>query len=268
MQRAGRRLGQYRRVDGRPSLASRRTRRGLAAALAIAVNVALLSLLAAPGRYRLTVPPEGGARPVDVSVVPLLLPRSRTPASPPSQATAAPAAAATSASASPLAAISPPAQSAPPAAEGQSVAPDAQAVGAALRRSLLGCANPGAVWMSGADRDACRQRLAAGAVNVPHLQGMAPEKLAYYDALAKAQQDWLSGRDPGSLPYIYCGIKFGQGRASDTVAPPHALKFGPCFLEPPRGSLSATLDVPPPDHLSPDAVGPIAGQNPILHQGQ
>lgn len=147
-----------------------------------------------------------------------------------------------------------------------------QAVAAALRGSPVGCANQGAAWMSEAERDACRQRFAAGAANAPHLQGMAPEKLAYYTALAKAQQDWLSGRDPGHLPFLYCGVKFGGGHVFKETAPPHALAFGPCFLEPPKGALSVTVDVPPPDHLSPGAVGPIsgpiAGQDPFRHQGQ
>ena len=122
--------------------------------------------------------------------------------------------------------------------------------------------------MTDADRAACRQYLAASAANVPHLQGMAPAKLAYYDALAKAQQDWLSGREPGNLPFLYCGLRFGQGRARSVIGPPHALKLGPCFLEPPRGSLIATVDVPSPDDPPPDPLGLVAGQNPIRHQGQ
>jgi hypothetical protein len=254
-------------VDGRPSLSGARSRRALSAALALAVNVVLLCLLAAPGRYRLSLPAESGPRPADVSVVPWLVPRSPTRFSAPAQSARPPSAAAIARA--PIAAVtSPPAQRAAPLGEGPPPAPGAQALAAALRRSPFGCANQGAAWMSQAERDACRQRLAAGAANVPHLQGMAPQKLAYYEALASAQQDWLSGRDSGHPPFLYCGLKFGPGQARYIVGPPHALKLGPCFLEPPRGSLSATVDVPSPDDPSPDPLDLIAGQNPIRHQGQ
>jgi len=224
----------------------------------------LLSLLATPGGY-LRLPTDSGVRPVDVAVVAMPVPRSAARPGH-AQRTALGAASPTT----PSSAVAPTAaQGASPAVEGPAAAPGgASEIADALRSSLFGCANQGAAWMSDAARDACRQRLAAGAASVPHLQGMAPEKLAYYAALAKAQQDWLDWRDPGHLPYIFCGAKFGQGHVREVVAPPHALKFGPCFLEPPQGMLSVTVDVPPPDHLSPDAVGPIAGQDPIRHQGQ
>ena len=244
-----------------------RNRRGLSAALAVAVNVALLALLAAPGRYRLSLPPEGGMRPVDVSVVPLPVPSSPMRPSAPVRHAQKPAAAAMSRS--PIAAATPaPALTAPPLGEGPAVVTGAQALTAALRRGPLGCANQGAAWMSDADRDTCRQRLATGAANVPHLEGMAPQKLAYYAALAQAQRDWLSGRDPGHPPFLYCGFKFGQGSVRTIIAPPHALKFGPCFLEPPRGSLSATVDVPSPDDPSPDSLDLFGGQGPVRHQGR
>jgi len=253
-------------VDGRPPLTGARNRRALSAALALAVNVMLLSLLASPGRDRLALPAEGG-RPVDVSVVPMPAPQpSVPPKATPRRSRTLPTTASVRAplavGAPQLAATAPKLGSGPPAATG------AQALSAALRGGPIGCANQAAAWMSDAERDACRQRLAAGAANVPYLHGMAPEKLAYYNALAKAQQDWLDWRDVGHLPYVYCGLKFGGGRTYKVAAPPHALTFGPCFLEPPKGSLSVTVDVPPPDHLSPDAVGPIAGQDPIRHQGQ
>jgi hypothetical protein len=241
-------------------------------ALAIALNVALLSLLAAPGRYRLSLPTEGGPRAVDVSVVSLPVPRPPARSSAPAQSiqtlTAKTSAAAANSRAPIAMATSPPAQSAPPPGEAAPGSSGAQALAAALRHSLLGCANPLAAWMSQADRDACRQRLAAGAADLPHLQGMAPEKLAYYDAVAKAQDDFRNWRDVGHLPYVFCAVKFGQGHVRAALAPPHALKLGPCYLEPPKGPLSITVDIPPPDQLSPDAVSPVAGEDPIRHQGQ
>jgi hypothetical protein len=90
--------------------------------------------------------------------------------------------------------------------------------------------------MTAADRDACRDRLAAGTAEAPYLSGTAPEKLAYYAAVAQAYADWKSGRDPGHPPGVGCGNP-----------PPHALKLGPCFIEPPKGSLDPEVDIAPPD---------------------
>ena len=253
-------------MDGRPPLTGARNRRALSAALALAVNVMLLSLLASPGRDRLALPAEGG-RPVDVSVVPMPAPQPPVPPkATPRRSRTLPTTASVRA---PLAVGAPqPAATAPKLGSGPLAATGAQALSAALRGGPIGCANQAAAWMSDAERDACRQRLAAGAANVPYLQGMAPEKLAYYNALAKAQQDWLSGRDPGGQPFIYCGFKLGQGRARFIIPPPHAMRLGPCFLEPPRGSLSQTVDVPSPDDPSPDPLDFVTGQHPIRHQGQ
>jgi hypothetical protein len=97
--------------------------------------------------------------------------------------------------------------------------------------------------MSPRERDACRDRLAAGATSAPHLEGMAPDKLAYYAAVAKAHEDWLSGRDPGHLPGVGCAIFFGAG--APPKPPPHALVLGPCMIEPPRGSFDVDVDVQP-----------------------
>jgi len=121
--------------------------------------------------------------------------------------------------------------------------------------------------MSAADRDACRNRLAAGAANAPYRNGIAAEKVAYYDALVRAQEDWSSGRNPGHPPFVFCGLKFGQGHSRYVIAPPQALKLGPCFIEPPQGALSITVDVPQPGDPQPDVVSP-AGADPIRHAGQ
>jgi hypothetical protein len=42
---------------------------------------------------------------------------------------------------------------------------------------------------------------------------------------------------PG-LPFVGCG----RGKP-----PPHGLKIGPCFIDPPKGSLDLDVDIPPPD---------------------
>ncbi|MEJ0066611.1 MAG: hypothetical protein WDM85_15345 [Caulobacteraceae bacterium] len=93
--------------------------------------------------------------------------------------------------------------------------------------------------MSQAAKDACRERLAAGAASVPHLEGMPPEKLAYYAAVVKAEDDWRTGRNAGHLPFLACA-------PSAKRPPPHALKIGPCFIDPPVGSLDQDADVPLP----------------------
>jgi hypothetical protein len=245
----------------------RRVRQTWPAALAIATaaNLALLSLLAFPGRYALPLAADVGPAPVDVSVFPPLVLTSPVAPRAPVQAGAAP----TRPTASPPTAspsLAPPAEAATPSAGAPPGASANSDLAAALRRGPVGCANQGA-WMSDADREACRHRLAAGAASAAHLWGMAPEKLAYYDALAKAEDDWRTGRNPGHLPFLFCGAKLGQGQVRDFEAPPHALKLGPCYLEPPMGALSITVDVPPPEDMKPDAVTP-AGADPIRHQGQ
>jgi hypothetical protein len=139
---------------------------------------------------------------------------------------------------------------------------------AALLPKSLGCDQPDAAWMSAAARAACRQQLAAGAAAAPHVEGMAPAKHAYYAAVAKAQDDWLSGRDAGHPPFAGCAVFWGPGETPKM--PPHALKLGPCILEPPRGSLDPDVDVQPigiardpADVVGRRTVGPPAFHNPL-----
>jgi len=97
--------------------------------------------------------------------------------------------------------------------------------------------------MSDADRARCREHLAAGAANAPHLEGMPATKLAYFTAVAKAQADWASGRDAGHGLGIGCMSYFGVGPRPKP--PPHALVLGPCMIAPPRGSLDVDADILP-----------------------
>jgi hypothetical protein len=225
----------------------RRVRRCWPAALAMATvaNLALLSLLAFPGGYRLQFGADA-SRPVDVTLAPWPVLRAPAPRKAPAQRSSGPTHA-TTASPPEASTIAATPQTVSPPAEGPAGAlPPNADLATALRRSLVGCANQGAAWVSDADRDACRQRLADGAASVPHLQGMAQAKLNYYAAVAKAEEDWRTGRDPGHLPFLFCGVNFGQGRPGIMKPGPHALKLGPCFLEPPKGALSQDVDVPPP----------------------
>ena len=151
-----------------------------------------------------------------------------------------------------------PAPSARPSAPGPDLA-------AALRRGSVGCANAGAVGLSRAERETCEERLAAGAKDAKHLWGMEPAKREYYAAVAEAKapdpaptQGTALGRVgghygldtdmrgmKGHLPFVACKLSFGPGKKVNHT-PPHALSLGPCYIEPPAGSLSPDVDIPPP----------------------
>jgi hypothetical protein len=88
-----------------------------------------------------------------------------------------------------------------------------------------------------------------------------PRIRAYYDAVAEAKKpdpplvplrarsamSMFEG-DPvvtnGHGPAVGCKIHFGPGKVRNT--PPHALTFGPCYIEPPKGSLTPEVDLTPP----------------------
>ena len=89
------------------------------------------------------------------------------------------------------------------------------------------------------------------------MEGMPATKLAYFTAVAKAQADWLSGRDPGHGFGIGCVWYVGPGVRPKP--PPHALMLGKhCMIEPPRGALDVDADIlpdgesakPPPDSFT------------------
>jgi hypothetical protein len=241
----------------------RRSRRLSALVLAAVANLAILSMLGLPGHGLRRAPAGLSPRTVEISLAPWFAPRLNSAAAAPPPKSAAPIRPSIAPAPS-----APTVESAMPAAGGGTApAPAAGALAATLRRGDVGCAHPEAPWMTQSDRDACRDRLAAGAAKAPYVSATAPEKLAYYVAVAKAQEDWRSGRDAGHLPFFYCGYKFGGGHVREVEAPPHALKLGPCFLEPPKGSLDIAVDIPMPGVATPDAVTP-AGADPIRHIGQ
>ena len=205
-----------------------------ALAIATAANLTLLALLAFPGRYQVPLAAETG-RPVDISMAHWPVPNRPAPR----KAAASAASAAVHPATPPSPAIAPAGLSAPQSSEQPSgAASPNDDLAAALRGGPVGCAHQDAAWMTDAGREACRHQLAIGAASTPYRQGMAPAKLAYYAAVAQAEEDWRSGRNPGHLPYLGCT----PGRSP----PPHALKIGPCFIDPPQGSLDQDVDVPSP----------------------
>jgi len=161
-------------------------------------------------------------------------------------------------------------QAGPSPAPSPGLGPGYADISAALRHGGVGCADAAASRLSQKERDGCRDRLAMNAMQAPHLEGMAPEKLAYYQAVAKAEDDWRSGRDPGHLPFVFCGMHPGHGRANVEPAPAHALRLGPCYIEPPKGSLDVDVDTPRPGDPRPypnNTTAPFAEPIPNpLHQ--
>jgi hypothetical protein len=143
-----------------------------------------------------------------------------------------------------------------PAAAG----PPAPDLRLALRHGLAGCVNT--TGMSRAERERCDEQLGRGATAAPYMPAaIAPRMRAYYDAVAEARKAdpqpvplGAPGRlgmldaDPrttnGHGPAIGCKIVFGPGEKPKPL--PHALRLGPCFIEPPKGSLTPEVDLTPP----------------------
>jgi hypothetical protein len=222
-------------------------RRAAALAVVLFGHAILFALLSFGGGWRpdATVSPEAAVQlwlaPASILRSPAaaaapaatLAPSSPAPLSQPASTPAPP-----SPEGPPLATVA-----APPGDHGLPAAVPGPALVTALRNSVIGCAQRDAPWMSDAERAACRQHLAEGVERLPRLEGMPPEKHAYYAAVAQAQEDWRSGRNPGHLPFVACAVFFGAG--APPKPPPHALVLGPCMIEPPRGSLDTDVDVRP-----------------------
>ena len=129
--------------------------------------------------------------------------------------------------------------------------------------------------MTRAERERCEDQLGAAAKTAPVMAlAMEPRMRAYYDAVIKAKapdKPWTPNRAIGALGRfdaeprvsssgdhlagVGCVVPFGlpkkmtakQKKAARKQALPHALWLGgPCFLEPPKGSLDPEVDVPVP----------------------
>lgn len=138
-------------------------------------------------------------------------------------------------------------------------APDLRA---GLRHGAAGCANAGAVGMSRAERERCDEEFANRTAGSPFLPAAIPSRMrAYYDAVAEAKKPDPPLAPPraragmgmfepepvvtnGHGPAVGCKVHFGPGKVRNT--PPHALTLGPCYIEPPKGSLTPEVDVTPP----------------------
>jgi hypothetical protein len=116
--------------------------------------------------------------------------------------------------------------------------------------------------MSRAERERCEEQLGRGVASAPYMPAaIAPRIRAYYDAVAEAKKpdgpptpqvapgrlgvfDTDGRGTNGHGPGIGCKITFGPGEKPRPL--PHALKLGPCFIEPPKGPLSTEVDLTPP----------------------
>jgi hypothetical protein len=133
-----------------------------------------------------------------------------------------------------------------------------------LRRGAAGCANADLTGMSPAERELCNERLGRNMASEPFRPAAIEARMrAYYDqvALAKApdpqpvrrsRMAWGPGGmysvddrgETGHGPSIGCKISFGVGKKPPKL--PHALYLGPCYIEPPAGSLTPDVDITPP----------------------
>lgn len=223
------------------STAAARRRRGLRARQAgvagsLAAHLLLFGMLALGWRSPIRQPEEPA---ISLDLVrPFEQPAPRSPpAKPPPKRTAQAPAAATTLSPS-LIQASPPAVTAAPAGPAVPPAPSGDArLSAALRRSLLGCANAQAGNLTEAERDACRHSLAQGARTAPYISNIPPEKREYYAALAESEQRMFQENMGGHGPGILCGGDVKQRLG---------LKFGPCKLLAPMSPWTPEADVQPP----------------------
>ncbi len=150
-----------------------------------------------------------------------------------------------------------------PSAQAQAQPPSGAAVPdlrAILRRGVLGCAST--LELSRAERERCNEELARGAASASALPlDLSPKVRAYYDAVAEAKKQdppLVPRVAPGSLgyfdqdkrttrdhpPMIGCYVPFGPGEKPKL--PSHWLTLGPCFIAPPKGSLTPEADITPP----------------------
>jgi hypothetical protein len=223
----------------RPQPATQRRTRGAIAA-SVAVHVALGLVLLAQRPSLVGIRPEAGqavlsvilmpraARPAAQTNSPLALSPRLAQARPPDRSPAA----------APLAApASQPSEAAQePLAGAPSSAPDLRQ---ALRHGLAGCVN--AIGLTRTERQDCDDRLAQGARQAPLMGiGLEPRIQAYYAAVAEAKTGAT-----GHPPLIGCRIPFGPGKPRKL--PSHWLTLGPCFIAPPKGSLTPEADITPPD---------------------
>lgn len=152
-----------------------------------------------------------------------------------------------------------------PAATPAAAAPGPRGdLGAVLRSGGFGCGSEREARLSPEDRARCQDKLGALALKAPPLAApIDPAKRAYYDAVAEAYRNRgqpvpLTARGGNGMfatedsihlghgPRVGCSVKFGPNAAKAPKGPPNALRAGPCFIQPPNGSLTPEVDIRKP----------------------
>lgn len=138
----------------------------------------------------------------------------------------------------------------------------------AALRGRMGCAERVGVHLTANERAGCNERLGQGAATAPYIPTpLAPEIRAYYDAIVEAKRpdpppvplkargavgmfEVMPTNASGHGPGVSCKIGFGLGKIF-VVHPAHGLKLGPlpCFIVPPKGSLTPEADLKNPDEV-------------------
>ena len=137
-------------------------------------------------------------------------------------------------------------------------------LGAALRSGGYACGGGRRALLTPEERARCEEKLGALALKAPSLPApIDPDKRAYYDAVAEAYRDPgqmvpLTARGAGGVfgaersvhlghgPLVGCSVKFGPNASKAPKGPANALRAGPCFIQPPNGSLSPEADIRKP----------------------
>jgi len=239
-----------------------RRERGVVLVVVVGAHAVVLVLLAQP------VTLSFSDRSDDEGAIEVILrPPDRAPAA---RASGAPAT--SFAVRAPRATLTPPADvtplPAPPASPASGSGPLSEGPSAGLRAALrasgAGCANAEAAGLNRQERQGCAERLGALARNAPVLAApIAPDKRAYYDAVAEAYRDRgqavpLTARGAAGMfdttdsvhaghgPRVGCSVKFGPNARKAPKGPANALRAGPCFIQPPVGSLTPEGDIRKP----------------------
>jgi hypothetical protein len=243
-----------------------RLERGAILAAAVGLHVLVLFLLARPAT------PAFPDRSGDEGAIDVTLDRARRPTRPAARSEATSVVPHRPARSAPQTVETLPVETLPvePAPSAPLAAPAAAAPGpridlaTALRAGGFGCENRREASLSPEERARCQEKLGALALKAPPLSApMDPVKRAYYDAVAEAYKNRgqpipLNARGgngmfdvndsvfPGHGPRVGCSVKFGPNADKAPKGPPRALRAGPCFIQPPNGSLSPEADIRKP----------------------
>lgn len=241
-----------------PKTHRERLERGVILAAAVGLHALVLLLLARPV---MLVFPD---RSTNENAIDVTLDRPRPPARSSARPAAPPLVPRRPVLPTPSDVESLPVESAPPSPPATPAPSAPGSLAAALRAGGLGCGSERDARLSPEERARCQEKLGALALKAPSLSApIDPAKRAYYDAVAEAYRDRgqmvpLTARGAGGIfgseesihlghgPRVGCSVKFGPNARKTPKGPPNALRAGPCFIQPPNGSLSPEADIRKP----------------------